>query len=88
MRKKKIWRQLSVGLPLGAALAGAMLVSIYSEWNVASSALRINSTLMYLVLAGVLLVVVFIVIFSARHRWDMNEQHYKELLVKKERPKT
>jgi hypothetical protein len=83
LKKKKIWKQLSVGLPLGVALAGAMLISIYSGWNTSSSALKINPTLMYLVLAGVLLVVVFIVIFSAKHRWDMNEQHYKELLVKK-----
>jgi hypothetical protein len=83
LRKKKIWRQLSVGLPLGAALAGAILVSIYSEWNPAGAALKFNPGRMFIVLAGVLLVVVFIVIFSARHRWDQNEQHYKELLVKR-----
>ena|SRR5687768_18099769 len=83
LRKKKVWRQLSVGLPLGVALAGAILVNIYSDWNPAGSVLKFNSSLMFIVLAGVLLVVVFVVIFSARHRWDMNEQHYKELLVKK-----
>jgi hypothetical protein len=31
-----------------------------------------------------LLIVIFIVIFSARHRWDMNEQRYRELQAKRE----
>ena len=84
VRKKRIWRQLSVGLPLGVALAGAILVNLYSGWNHASSFLVHNSGRFFIVLAGILLTVVFIVIFSARHRWDMNEQHYKELLSKKD----
>ncbi len=84
LRKKKIWRQLSVGLPLGTALAGAILINIYSGWNPAGTFLKHNGERLFVVLIGVLLVVVFIVIFSARHRWDMNEQHYKELLSKRD----
>ena len=83
LKKKKVWRHLSVGLPLGVAFAAAILVSTFSDWNTATSALKINPQLALIVLAGVLMIVVFIVIFSARHRWDMNEQHYRELLAKK-----
>lgn len=84
-RKKKVWRQLSVGLPLGVAFAAAILANIYSEWNPAGSFLKHNGQRLVVVLAAVLLIVVFIVIFSAWHRWDMNEQQYKELQVKKEK---
>lgn len=104
LKKKKIWRQLSVGLPLGVALCGAILVSVYSGWNVggelldnnngtrlverdssAAALFRHNKERFFMLLIGVLLVVAFIVIFSARHRWDQNEQHYRELLAKRDK---
>ena len=84
--KKRIWRQLAVGLPLGAAFAGAILVNVYSGWNAAGAYLKHNAERLLIVMAAVLLTVIFIVIFSARHRWDMNEQRYKELMAKKDKP--
>ena len=83
-RKKKAWRQLSVGLPLGVALAGGILLSIYSNWYPAGSSMVINSGAIVLLIA-LLLIVVFVVIFSARHRWEMYEQQYRELKAKKDR---
>jgi hypothetical protein len=88
LRKKKIWKQLSVGMPLGALVGGGMLVNIYSGWNVSSTALQFNGPMMIIVMAAVLLTVIFIVIFSAKHRWDLNEQHYKELVAKKAKAST
>jgi membrane protein YdbS with pleckstrin-like domain len=85
LKKKKVWKQLSVGMPLGAALAGAILINIFSGWNKAGTVLQFDPQLMIIVLAAVLMIVIFIVIFSARHRWDMNEQHYRELLAKKDK---
>lgn len=85
LRKKKIRRQLSVGLPLGVAFAAAILVNVYSEWNPAGSFLKHNGQRMVVLLIAVLLIVIFIVIFSAWHKWDMNEQQYKELLGKKDK---
>jgi len=85
LRKKKIWRQLSVGLPLGVALAGAILINVYSGWNPAGSFVKYNAQRLFVLLIAILLIVIFVVIFSARHRWDMNEQHYKELLSKRDK---
>lgn len=86
LRKKRVWRQLAVGLPLGAAFAGAILINVYSGWNAAGAYLKHNAERLLIVMAAVLLTVIFIVIFSARHRWDMNEQRYKELMTKKDKP--
>jgi len=44
-----------------------------------------QASLIIVLIAAALLIVVFIVIFSARHRWEMNEQYYKELLAKKDK---
>lgn len=85
LRKRKVWRQLSVGLPLGVVLAIAMLLNIFSGWNKGGTQVVNNPGRFFVVLVAIILVVIFIVMFSARHRWDMNEQHYKELLKKKER---
>ena len=44
-----------------------------------------DPTLILVLLLAAVLIVVFVVVFSARHRWDMNEQHYKELLSRRDR---
>lgn len=83
LRKKKYWRQLSIGLPLGVALGGAILVNVYTGWNSAGSFLKYNAERLFVVLIAIILIIIFVVIFSARHRWEMDEQHYKELQDKK-----
>ena len=84
LRKKKLLWQLAGGLPLGVFLAGAILINYFSGWyHRADVRLGINSSSVIVVIIALLLTVVFIVIFSGRHRWDMNEQRYKELLGRK-----
>ena len=36
-------------------------------------------------IVAVLVIAAFFAIFNKKHRWDMNEQRYNELLVKKEK---
>jgi len=86
--KKKIWKQLAVGLPLAVAIVISISINIFSQWHKEAEKVmkRENASLVIVLIGASLLIVVFIVIFSARHRWDMNEQHYKELLAKKDNP--
>lgn len=87
LKKKKVLGQLSVGLPLSVVLVIAIFVNFFSGWyKKADMALRSGQSSLILVLvAAALLIVAFVVIFSGRHRWDMNEQRYKELLSRKDR---
>lgn len=87
LKKKKIWKQLSVGLPMGVAIIVSILINLLSSWHkeAEKTMRREQSSLIIVLVAASLLIVVFIVIFSARHRWDMDEQHYKELMAKKNR---
>lgn len=81
LRKKRGLWQLAAGLPLGVAMGGAILLNIYSDWfKGASAALKMNSDRALVILAGILLLIIFMVVFSARHKWEINEQRYRELL--------
>lgn len=85
-RKKKVFRQLAIGLPTGVALAVLIFINFMSGWFTrAEMKLRTEPSLILVVMGAVLLVVVFMVVFSAWHQWDMQEQRYRELLAKKEK---
>lgn len=87
LRKRRLLWQLAGGLPLGVFLVGAILVNYFSGWyHRADMRLQINSSGVIVVIIALLLTVVFIVIFSGRHRWEMNEQRYKELQARRKIP--
>ena len=86
IRKKKVRNQLSVGLPLAVVLVMVIFVNLFSGWyqRANQELRREDSSLILVLLAAALLIVAFIVIFSVRHRWEMNEQRYKELISRKD----
>ena len=85
-RKRTIW-QLAAGLPLGVILAVAIFINYFSGWHTrATMQIRVDSSGVLVVLLALLGIVIFVVVFSARHKWEMNEQRYKELLHKSQVP--
>lgn len=86
-KKKKVLRHLYVGLPTAAILVVAIFVNFFSGWyKRAGMQLRSeDSSLILVLLVAAILITVFMVIFSARHRWDLNEQRYRELLAREKR---
>lgn len=86
LRRKRVFRQLSIGLPLATILVVAIFANFFSNWYKKAEMVRNTATqnydaslLLVLVIAAIL-IVVFITIFSVRHKWDMHEQRYRELL--------
>jgi glycopeptide antibiotics resistance protein len=76
---------LSIGLPLGVLLVAAIFINFFSRWNKrADKVIQDDPSNIIVILVAIILIVVFIVIFSARHRWDMNEQRYLELVSRKD----
>ena len=86
-KKRKVLRQLYVGLPSAALLVVAIFINFFSGWyKRAGMQLRTeDSSLILVLLVAAILITVFMVIFSARHRWDMNEQQYRELLAREKK---
>ena len=85
-RKKRGMWQLAAGLPLGVAIGAAIFINMFSGWfKGASIALNMRTDRLLVIMAGIVLLVVFLVVFSARHKWELNEQRYQELLQRKKK---
>lgn len=86
-RRKRGFRQLAVGLPLATVLAVAIFVNFFSgllwyrkaDAELKSQPYQSQGTLILVVIVALLLIVVFVTIFSVRHKWDIHEQRYLEL---------
>lgn len=82
-KQKKFFRQLALGLPLGMLFASAIFISLVSGWHKrASMVLNADPSLITLIpvlIIAVLLIVVFVSVYSVKHKWDLNEQRYREL---------
>ena len=86
-RKKRSVRQLALGLPLGVVIVVLVFVNFLSGWfKRGEMMIRTDPSVIIVLLVASLLIVVFVAIFSSYHKWDRNEQRYRELLTKKERP--
>jgi amino acid transporter len=83
-RKKQFLRKLSIGMPLGVLIVGALLINLFSGWyKQATMVLNSDPSLIIVILFALIGIVIFITIFSAYHRWDRNETLYQELVNKK-----
>lgn len=84
LEKKRVIKQLAVGLPLGVALVAAIFANVFSGWYGRAQMVmfRESASLVIVLLIAAVGIVLFMVIFSARHRWDQNEQQYRELLAR------
>ena len=84
--KKRVLRQLSVGLPIGVLLVVAIFINFISGWDKqAQMIINTDPSVIVVIIIAALLIVIFIVIFSARHRWDLNEQRYRELIARRDK---
>ena len=85
--RKKWYKQLSVGLPMAVILVIAIFVNFFSGWyKRAEMIFRSHTSLLLVLMIAGLLIIIFIAIFSAKLRWDLNEQRYREFLAKKDQP--
>ena len=85
-KKTQFLRKMSIGLPLGVIIVVALMVNFLSGWyEKADMLIRQNASVIIVVLIAAIGIVVFITVFSARHKWDQNELHYQELLAKKDK---
>lgn len=86
-KKKKFWKQLAIGLPVGVLFAVAIFINMASGWY-KRAMMDFNSdpyikSLIIVLIIAVLLIVVFVSVFSEKVKWERNEQKYQELLAKK-----
>lgn len=86
LKRKKSILQVAVGLPLAVLIVLAIFINLVLGWyKRADMEIRTDSSLIIVILIACVGIVAFIVFFSARYNWEQNEQHYKELLYKRDK---
>jgi len=81
-KERSVLRQFFPGLPIGLALGTGILLLLDSGWYVRADMVAQSQSSPVVIFAGVAAIVAFTGFFYKRHRWEMNEQAYRELKLK------
>jgi hypothetical protein len=84
-REKKLVRQLFIGLPVGLLISAGIIVSLDLNWYPRADMVANASLNPYVLFLAIIGITVFTAIFYKKFQWDMREQRYRELRVKKEK---
>jgi hypothetical protein len=85
-KQKRGFRQFLLGIPLALLFVIPIWLNFFSGWD--KRARMVSSTTYFnpgVLLLALILIVVFIAIFSRKFKWEQYEQRYIELLAKKEK---
>jgi membrane protein YdbS with pleckstrin-like domain len=86
LRQRRFVKYLQYGLPMGVAIGIAIFANLLSGWyKRATMIINAEPSLIIVLLLALIIIVIFIAVFTVHHRWEINEQRYRELLVKKEK---
>ena len=84
VKEKSLFKQLSLGLPIGLLIGVGILLNFISGWYTrATMVANSQSTPLVLILA-IVIIAIFCSIFYKQHQWEMNDQRFQELMKKKE----
>jgi len=83
-RRKKVFRQFLVGIPVGLGFVIPILIMVFSGWDKQVADPSGDKSLMMVLMIALLLIVGFTAIFYQKYQWDQYEQRYRELLSKRE----
>jgi hypothetical protein len=82
LKEKKLLNQLLVGLPLGIVFGMPILINLFLGWYKRAGMVANTQLNPVVLITAIVLIIVFIAVFSRRHKWDMKEQYYLELKAK------
>jgi membrane protein YdbS with pleckstrin-like domain len=85
-KQKRTFRQFLMGIPIALLFVIPIGLNFFSGWYKRASMMSSTSDFSPgILLLALLLIVVFIAIFSRKFKWDQYEQRYIELMAKKKR---
>ncbi|MFV0605119.1 MAG: hypothetical protein ACK5NK_04675 [Niabella sp.] len=81
VKKKRIFKQILLSLPIGIIIVAAIFINYFSGWyKRATMVANADPSLFIILIIAGILIVAFIAVFASYHKWDINETRYKELL--------
>jgi hypothetical protein len=84
-RKKSVFGQLSLGLPLGLLIGVGILISYVTGWYKRANMVANSQSTPVVLIIGLIIIVIFCSVFYKRHRWEMNEQQFLEIKLKRQK---
>jgi membrane protein YdbS with pleckstrin-like domain len=85
-KQKRTFRQFLVGIPVALLFVIPIAINFFSGWYKRASMIsRTSDFNPGVLILALILIVVFIAIFSRKFKWDQYEQRYVELLARKKR---
>jgi membrane protein YdbS with pleckstrin-like domain len=87
-KQKKTFRQFLLGIPLALLFVIPIVLNFFSGWYKRAAMISNGSDFNPgVLLLALLLIVVFIAIFSRKFKWEQYEQRYRELLAREGKQK-
>ncbi|MBZ5855783.1 hypothetical protein [Flavihumibacter profundi] len=83
-KRKKLFRQWLVGIPMGLAIGVPILINYATGWYKRAAMVAGTQFNPIVLLVALLLIVSFTAIIYKQHQWDQYEQRYREIKAKKE----
>jgi len=87
-KQKRVFRQFLLGIPLALLFVIPIGLNFFSGWY--KRAVMVSHSPDFnpgVLLLALLLILVFIAIFSRKFKWEQYEQRYRELLAREEKQK-
>jgi hypothetical protein len=85
-KQKRLFRQFLLGIPLALLFVVPIVINFFSGWYKRARMMTGTSDFSPgVLLLALILIIVFIAIFSRKFRWEQYEQRYMELLIRKEK---
>ena len=75
--------QLLVGLPVGLLLGALITFNFYSGWYKRATMMLNSQFNPAVLIIAVLMIAVFVAVFSKKFQWEQSQQKYMELIAKK-----
>jgi hypothetical protein len=82
-REKSFFRQISLGMPIGLLIGIGILLNFVSGWYTRANMVANSQSTPLVLIFAIVIIAFFCSIFYKRHQWEMNDQKYQELTIKK-----
>ena len=83
-RRKKLFRQLLVGIPMGLLFGVPIILNYALGWYKRANMVSGSQSSPLVLLVAILLIISFVAIFYKKFQWEQYEQKYRELKQKEE----
>lgn len=85
LKEKSLASQFRFVIPIAFILGAAILLNFFTGWYTRANMVANAQFNPMVLIVGVVIIAIFSSVFYKRHRWEMNEQHYTELIIKQKK---